>query len=502
MPTDIVCPSIVAREEEWTKLAAALDSLRAGCGAFICLVGEAGIGKSRLVADLTVAARKRGLPVLSGRAVEAGTPVLFRPLFEALSGYFRRAGPAVHPELDQIRVTLAQLVPEWRRAGEQPYRASPMELGEALLRLLAGMASGDGCVLTLEDLHWADPDTAAVLEYIGDNIAAVNVLCVATMRVDSPSAALRVVRSLSSRRTATLVELRRLTAAEVAVMTKLCLGTDTIPEDVDVLVRRFSDGLPFLVEELLGSVVSAGSLVSGPEGWHMAAGSEPVIPEGFAELIRRRLALLSESQTETLCAAAILGPRFEAPSASRHHRAARRLQAWRHCGRPSARSFLSRIPPIPERSHSVTRSTRDALLAQLLPFERLDLCRRVLTALEEHFPDLPGSLCELAAGLAEELGDRDRTAQLLLLAARRACERGALSSAEPMLDRAWQFAQRGGGVWLEVGSSVNDRPGGHGQRRSGLEGWDARARRVTALAGAGVDPPRHGTSGCVRRALG
>lgn len=451
MPTDIVCPSIVARDEEWAELEAALESLQGGHGALTCLVGEAGIGKSRLVAELSTTARRRGLAVVSGRAVDAGTPVPFRPLFEALSGYFRRAGPSVHPELDQIRLTLAQLVPEWRRAGEEPYRASPMELGEALLRLLAGIAGSDGCVLILEDLQWADPDTAAVLEYVGDNIASVNVLCVATMRADTASAALRVARSLSSRRSATLVELRRLTAAEVAVMTKLCLGTATIPADVDALVRRFSDGLPFLVEELLGSVVSAGSLVSGPEGWHVAAGSEPVIPEGFAELIRRRVALLSESQAETLYAAAILGPRFEArllPVITGQLGAAS-VKALRAA---VGAQLLVADPADPGAFAFRHALTRDALLAQLLPFERLDLCRRVLTALEERFPDLPGSLCELAAGLAQELGDRDRTAQLLLLAARRACGRGALSSAEPMLERAWEFSPRGQGLWLEIGS--------------------------------------------------
>lgn len=450
--TDLGCPSIVARDDEWAKLAAALDGLRAGRGALTCLVGEAGIGKSRLVAEVSAVARTRGVPLLAGRAVDdAGTPVPFRPLFEALSGYFRRTGPAVHPELDSIRETLAQLVPEWRRPGEQPYQATPMELGEALLRLLAGIAGGDGCVVILEDLHWADPDTAAVLEYLGDNIASVNVLCVATMRADTASASLRVARSLSSRRSATLVELRRLSAAEVAEMTKLCLRTDAIPEDVDALVRRFSDGLPFLVEELLGSVVSAGSLVSGPEGWHVVTGSGPVIPEGFAELVRRRLALLTDAQAGTLYAAAILGPRFEA----------RLLPVI--TGQPGAASLeglraavvaqLLIADPTDPRAFAFRHAlTRDALLAQLLPFERLDLCRRVLTALEGQFPELPGSLCELAAGLAEELDDRARTAELLLLAARRACGRGALSSAEPMLERAWRFADRGDAVWLDIGS--------------------------------------------------
>jgi hypothetical protein len=80
------------------------------------------------------------MSVLLGRAVDTGAPVPFRALFEALSGYFRRAGADAHPELGRLRSTLAVLVPEWRVPGEEPYRASPMELGEAIVRLLTGIA--------------------------------------------------------------------------------------------------------------------------------------------------------------------------------------------------------------------------------------------------------------------------------------------------------------------------------------------------------------------------
>jgi predicted ATPase len=170
---------------EWEYLGKALDEAQGDRGSLAFVTGEAGIGKSRLLAELCEVARQRGFRVLSGRAVDTGTPVTFRPLFEALSGWFRHGGPPQEPHLDVIRAALAQLVPEWRRPGETPYRASPVELGEALLRLLTHIAAGHGCVLVLEDLHWADLDTVAVLEYLGDNLAAAPVLCLATLRSES-----------------------------------------------------------------------------------------------------------------------------------------------------------------------------------------------------------------------------------------------------------------------------------------------------------------------------
>lgn len=162
--------------------------------------------------------------MLLGRAVETGAATPFRALFEALSGYFRGAGTDDHPELERLRSTLALLVPEWRVPGEEPYRASPMELGEALVRLLTGIAGETGCVLILEDLHWGDPDTAAVVEYIGNNLTGTRGLCVVTLRPDVGTPALLVVTELMGRRSARVIKLRRLTIDETAAMARLCLG--------------------------------------------------------------------------------------------------------------------------------------------------------------------------------------------------------------------------------------------------------------------------------------
>lgn len=162
-----------------------------------------------------------------------------------------------------------------------------MELGEALLRLLTQIAADRGCVLVLEDLHWADPDTVAVLEYLGDNLATAPVLCLATLRSESATPALRVARALTARRSATIVELRRLSAPELARMTELCLNTRVLPDGVGETVWRFSDGLPFLVEELLASAVDAGSLTFGD----VFAGGGVAVPARFADLVQSRLAV-------------------------------------------------------------------------------------------------------------------------------------------------------------------------------------------------------------------
>jgi DNA-binding CsgD family transcriptional regulator/tetratricopeptide (TPR) repeat protein len=448
---DLLCPTLVGRAEEWGRLEAALASV--GAGGAIALLGEAGIGKSRLVVELARSAAGRGIPVLSGRAVDATTQVPFRPLFEALAGWDRDGGPAAHPELVGAREVLAPILPAWRPTAEPSYPVAAMELGDALLRLLTGIAGDEGCVLVLEDLHWADPDTAAVLEYVVDNLAGSGVLCVVTARSEGSSEALRVVRALAARRALTVLELRRLEGDALTEMVRSCLRADELPDDVDALVRRFSDGVPFLVEELLASSVASGSLVDGPKGWRVEVDAEPALPHGFEELVRRRVEQLSDNDARVILTAAVLGPRFDAellPAIT-----GRPVDEVVAALRSGVAAQLLVADPSEPRTFALRHAlTRDALLSQLLPMERSALARDMLAALEQHEPELPGDLTELAASLAEQGGDGRRAAELLLVAARRAVARGALSSAEPVLDRAWRLVRPEDPVWPEVGSHL------------------------------------------------
>ena len=136
-------------------------------------------------------AGERGLTVLAGRAVAGGVPTPFRPFAEALTSAGRTGRLPGGEELGPFRPVLGRLVPEWRSARPAPGEESPVFLGEAVLRLLRALAPQAGCVLVLEDLHWADRETLALLEYLADNLAAERVLCLATLRAETPGAPAR-----------------------------------------------------------------------------------------------------------------------------------------------------------------------------------------------------------------------------------------------------------------------------------------------------------------------
>jgi DNA-binding CsgD family transcriptional regulator/tetratricopeptide (TPR) repeat protein len=312
-------------------------------------------------------------------------------------------------------------------------------VAEAVLRLLRVLAT-NGALVVLEDLHWADLETLAVVEYLTDNLGSEPVVCLGTARSEGHSAVLDLAHAFEARRVAKVVELSRLPDEAVDAMAQACLDGEAVPDKVRDALRDWTDGLPLLVEDVLATLVASGSLVRGRQGWAVAGALEPVVPLTFAAAVQRRLEALGEDTTRAIRAAAVLGRRFEWPLLPSVAGLDETLVL--SCLRSAVDAQLVGAQTEGGGSGLWFRHalTRDAVVAGLLPPERAELCRRALVAVEAGHPGLPGTWCELGAELAEGAGDRERAAALLREAGQRALAQGALATAEATLERALQAA--------------------------------------------------------------
>jgi DNA-binding CsgD family transcriptional regulator/tetratricopeptide (TPR) repeat protein len=428
----LLCRELIGRSEPLETSRAALGDAARGAGGVLFLVGEAGVGKSRLVGELVSAAADSGMQVLFGRAVQADVPIPFRPFSEAFLSHFRDEGLPDLPQLAPFRPALGRLLPEWRTPGETPNEPLVV-LAEGAVRLLASVAGDTGALLVLEDLHWADQETLAVLEYFADALRTQRVLCVATVRSEESSPAHRLVQGLKAARTATVLELDALAPDDLGRMTAACLDAVDVPAGIVEYVRTWSDGLPFMVEEVLAGAVGAGALAWDGEEWSFDTAAGPSLPVSFVDNVRSRLRGLGPETARVLRVAAVVGRRFDwtlLPAAAEATdgdvmtalRAG--VDAQLLVAEPGAQ-FRFR--------HALTR---DAVLDDLMPAERALVSGALLDAVEAAHPGLPGQWCEIAAGLAERSGQHERAAGLLLELGRRSLAAGALGSAEQILDRA------------------------------------------------------------------
>ena len=309
----VLCPVVVGRSVELAALAGLVADAADGRGGVAVLVGEAGVGKSRLAREAAALAAGRGVLVLSGRAVPAGSPLPFRPLSEAMLVASRGKRPPDSPELTGFGGQLARLVPDWG-AGDTTGGAdnSPVLVGEAVVRLLRVLGGAAECLLVLEDLHWADPETLAVVDYLADTLAAERVLCLATTRSAGPSHVADVLDRLRSRRVGTVLPLAPLSDGDCADMVRACLsGAEEVDRAVPAFVAEHSDGLPFLIEELLAGLVTSGALTREDGRWRAEQLPTPSVPASFAASLGARLRTLDPDARHVLAAAAVLGRRFD-----------------------------------------------------------------------------------------------------------------------------------------------------------------------------------------------
>ena len=251
---EVLCPVLVGRRAEVQALESALAGALAGRGGCAVITGEAGIGKSRLMRELARLAAGRQVPVVMGRAVPASASAPYRPVTEALLQLLRRRplpdDPSLAPWLPHLTALLPGAVAGGLAARLGRAVDSQAVRGEAVLRLLHRLGP-DGLVVALEDLHWADPDTVSLVEYLADNAAGQAVLFAVSLRTEPPSPASDLARRQRGRAGIVHLPLGRLSQREVAEMIAACSpGADAEEQSQ---VTRASEGVPLFVEELLAS---------------------------------------------------------------------------------------------------------------------------------------------------------------------------------------------------------------------------------------------------------
>jgi DNA-binding CsgD family transcriptional regulator/tetratricopeptide (TPR) repeat protein len=430
-------PTVVGRDREIDSLHRLLAGARGGHGGAIFLVGEPGIGKSRLAATATAQALDAGMTTLRGRVGAIGTMVAFRPFTEALLSLIRRGEMPTTESLGPYRQVLGRLVPDWDDGSAHATAASPVVLGEAVLRLLTLVGRDRGCLLVLEDLHGSDPETLAVIEYLLDNLDEQPITLVATLRSET-CAAYELAQLSAQRGAAELIELHPLDRSEVAELAAGCLevAVSGVPEQLAEQLWSDSAGIPFIVEELLQEASRSGQLLSGPDGSvQIVDALQTNVPPAVVRSISSRTAQLGSQSRDILVLAAVIGHRFPLSVVRKATGTDERLLlATLRAG--VAAQLVGPDEPAPDWYAFRHPLTAESLLAGLTPTERSTLASRCADAVEELHPGLPGEWCPMVAELAETGGDPIRAGRLFALAGRRSFDDGSTGSAANLLDRA------------------------------------------------------------------
>ena len=398
---------LVGRDGELTRLLGLLDDASAGRPSHALISGDAGVGKTRLVAELAARAADRGFLVLSGRCAELGDSIPYLPLADALREGTTTPGAATEPLAAALaaRPVLGRLLPDRdvaaQRGGEVSGLAQQQLFG-AVLGLLAELAEGHPVLLILEDLHWADRSTRDLITFLSRVLHRERVAVVATYRTDDLHRRhpLRpVVAELLRLPSVASIELGPLGYADMASHLTALAGEPLDPAVLHRMVAR-AEGNPYYAEELLAAVEP---VRAGGAGGGGAAGGGPgrgapggdVLPSGLAALLLARVERLPAAAQQVLRAAAVGGRRVEDDIV----RAASGLAGPEY--EDAIRDCVAQQLLVPGGADGyVFRHAliREALYTDLLPGERTRLHARFAELLADpaRLAAVPGSAAELA----------------------------------------------------------------------------------------------------------
>jgi DNA-binding winged helix-turn-helix (wHTH) protein/tetratricopeptide (TPR) repeat protein len=444
----------IGRTQVMATLQHALATAAGGRGQLVLMTGEPGIGKTRTADELAHLARARQVRVLLGRCYEGEGAPPFWPWVQILRAHLRQVEPAALPSvLGHTAADIAQLVPELgerlpalaRQAPRDDSAHARFRLFESVSNFLDGASRRQPLVIILDDIHWADPSSLLLLQFIARAISDARLLVLAAYRDTDlrPQHPLThalgdLVRAPHSQR----IQLDGLAAEEVARFVEQALGRKP-PVSLVTAVHQETNGNPFFVTEVVRLLADSGQLdaraeVSGPLA----------VPATARQAIGCRLAQLSPGCQRALQVAAVVGRQFDIATVTRAAPPERAPAGSRSKGRAAVLDALdeacaARIVETTGQTLGAYRFVhaliRETLYDALPTAERTILHRRVGEALEDlHDGDRTAHLTELAHhfGQAALGGDAGKGLAYAMRAAEHATAQLAYEEAAALYERA------------------------------------------------------------------
>jgi DNA-binding CsgD family transcriptional regulator len=374
--------TLVGRDGELARLRGLLQDAAAGRAVTGLVSGDAGIGKSRLVAEAMQIAERDGFTVLCGQCAEIGDSVPYLPFADA----FRTAPPRIEKAI-KARPVLSRLLPD---GGGQTQEAdwaglTRQQMFGAVLSLLSELAAASPVLLVIEDLHWADATTRHLVTFLARMLHRERVAIIGTYRTDDLDRRhpLRsVVAELLRLPMVALVELGPLSAAALAEILSNApnLSFPLSAATLNSLVER-AEGNAYYAEELL----TASSCAEGTDG---------TLPTGLAELLLSRVERVSDAAQQVLRAAAVAGG--GAPDDLVRAASGLPDDAYDEAVREAAGASLL-APDGPDGYRFRHALLREAVYGDLMPGERTRLHARLASLLATVSATTgPGAAAELA----------------------------------------------------------------------------------------------------------
>jgi class 3 adenylate cyclase/tetratricopeptide (TPR) repeat protein len=441
---------LVGRDQELAVLRECLGRVRAGRGQVVGIVGEPGVGKSRLLYELRKSLEGERVTWLEGQCVAYGQTTPYLPILGILRTNFEVEEDDNPLQIqEKLRQGIQRLDPAL--GGTLPFLADVFGLPdanealkhldpkdkrqktfEAIRALTVAGSQRRLHVLILEDLQWIDTISEDYLTFLAAGLAGVPVLLLSTQR---PGYAVR----WADKTYYTQIALDLLGERETETLTAALLGIRHLPSDLMRIVHEKADGNPLFVEEITASLRERGMLIRR-NGEILWTGGAPVeFPSTIQDIIRARIDRLEEPIKRTIQAAAVIGREFGLRLLTRISEVAAEVQHYLETLKQAELIYETRFFPELEYTfkHAVTQ---DVIYQSLLAKRRKDLHGAIGRAIEDLYANRREHAPILAYHYAQS-EQQDKAIEYTLLAGDQAAHLYANAEATTYYEQALTMAR-------------------------------------------------------------
>jgi tetratricopeptide (TPR) repeat protein/DNA-binding CsgD family transcriptional regulator len=317
----IASPLLIGRATQLEAIDRYISGTLAGECGVVLLSGEAGIGKSRLVAEARARAELAGMIILQGNSFEPDRNVSYAPVLDLLRA-FKLAHPPdqttpywsrAAPELVRVLPELAAQLPGVTPTPPLPPEQEKLRLFETLVYFMLDLAAERPFLLIFEDVHWADDASLEFLLYLIRRLSGRQALLLLTYRDDEVQPQLaHFLATLDRYRYVTEFRLPPLSVAGVEAMLNAIFAMQHFARaDFLHVIYSLTEGNPFFIEEVLKSLIASGDIYYENGSWQRKPVGVLRIPRSIDDSVKRRAAQLSDAAREVLLLSAVAGRRFD-----------------------------------------------------------------------------------------------------------------------------------------------------------------------------------------------
>src|SRR5262244_3781362 len=446
----------VGREPELTLLQERWAEARAGRGQVVFLMGEAGIGKSRLLLEFQRRLADEPVTWLTGRCISYGKEMAYLPIIDLLKHNFQveegdddatisakieqgmgALGAELQPAIPHVKYLLS-VPPGDDAALSLDAQQRRLKLFEALRAMMLQGGQRRPLVLVVEDLHWIDKTSEEVLLHLADSIPTARVLLLVTYRPGYQ-------HPFGERTYTTRLGLRTLSDHDSLRLAAGMLAMAEFPPELHDLIVRKAEGNPFFVEEVLTSLLEIGALRQRDGRYILTKPiSELYVPNTIQDVIMARIDRLEETPKRALQLASVIGREFTVRLLKRisdvHAQLEHFLQELKVLEFIYERSFS------PELAYMFKHAlTHDVAYNSLLMQRRKALHRLIAMAIEELYAERLPESYEMLAYHYERVEVWEKALEYLVKAGQKAQQAYANQEALDHYSRALDIGERLGG---------------------------------------------------------